>query len=258
MKSNPLISISIVSHGQDELLKRLIESIRASEETAAFEFILTENLRDHGDSLLILRSENVTLLINDRPKSFSANHNHAFKRSSGDFFCVLNPDVIFKRELLPDLFNHVDQGNGDIVAPLVVNSDHRPQDSFRSLPSPSEILQRNIVQRSHTIAYPGPSPIYPDWIAAIFLLMRAETYLSLDGFDEKFSLYFEDVDFGTRARLRGFKLMVDPKHHIIHDAARSSHQKPSYLLKHFSSAVKFFSSGVYRKARRLDRSRRKK
>ncbi|MHA2428813.1 MAG: glycosyltransferase, partial [Candidatus Hermodarchaeia archaeon] len=186
MKSNPLISISIVSHGHGDLLKRLIDSIRAAEETAAFEFILTENLRDQGDSLLILRGENVTLLINDRPKSFSANHNQAFKRSSGDFFCVLNPDVLFNRELFPTFFNHIDQGLGDIVAPLVVNSDHRPQDSFRPLPSPSEILQRNIIQRSHTISYPGPSPIYPDWIAAIFLLMRAEIFLSLDGFDEKF------------------------------------------------------------------------
>jgi GT2 family glycosyltransferase len=251
MKSNPLISISIVSHGQSDFLKRLIESIRAAEETSGFEFILTENLRDHADSLLILRSENLTLLINDRPKSFSANHNQAFKRSSGDFFCVLNPDVLFTRELFPALFNHIDRGHGDIVAPLVVNSDHRPQDSFRSLPSPSEILQRNIIHRSHTISYPGPSPIYPDWIAAIFLLMRAETYLSLDGFDEKYRLYFEDVDFGTRARLRGYKLMVDPKHNIIHDAARTSHHKANYLMKHFSSAVKFFISDVYRKARKL-------
>ena len=254
MKSNPLLSISIVSHGHGDLLKRLIDSIRTHEETDAYEFILTENLRDQADSLLILRRENVTLLINDRPKSFSANHNQAFKRSSGDFFCVLNPDAIFNREVFPALFNHVDRGDGDIVAPLVVYSDHRPQDSFRPLPTPSEILQRNIIQRGHTIAYPGPSPIYPDWIAAIFLLMRAETYLTLDGFDEKYRLYFEDVDFGTRARLRGFKLMVDPKTHIIHDAARSSHQKPIFLMKHFSSAVKFFSSRVYRKARKLKRT----
>lgn len=251
MKSNPLVSLSIVSHGHADFVKRLFDSIQTHEETSTFEFILTENIRDQGNSLLILRSQNVTLLINDRPKSFAANHNQAFRRATGDFFCVLNPDVIFTKEILPILFSHIDQGSGEIVAPLVVNSDHRPQDSFRSLPTPVEIIQRNLIQRSHTIPFPGPSLIYPDWIAGIFLLMRSETYRSLNGFDERYHLYFEDVDFGTRARLEGYRNLVDPRTHIVHDAARASHQRPTYLLRHFSSAVKFFSSGVYRKGRNL-------
>lgn len=251
MKVKPLLSISIVSHGQTNLLKRLMESIKKYEETGAYEFVLTENLEEEGNSLLLMRSPSVKLTINERQLSFAANHNNAFRRANGDFFCVLNPDVLFAEEVFPTLLNDIDQGKGDIVAPLVVDSNQVPQDSFRALPTPSEITRRTLLQSSHAIPRPGTKYIYPDWVAAIFLLMPSEVFAGLNGFDERYRLYFEDVDFCTRARLRGFRVLVNSNHRVLHDAARTSHQNAGYLIRHFLSALRFFTSGVYWKARKL-------
>jgi GT2 family glycosyltransferase len=82
----------------------------------------------------------------------------------------------------------------------------------------------------------------------MFLLMCSESYRQLGGMDEKFFLYLEDVDFCTRARLRGMKILVDSNIRIIHEAKRSSRKSLKYLLLHLRSAVFFFTSSVYRQA----------
>jgi GT2 family glycosyltransferase len=68
--------------------------------------------------------------------------------------------------------------------------------------------------------------------------------------DERYRLYFEDVDFCTRARLKGMKLIVDSQAQVRHDARRSSRKSFYYLFLHTQSAVRFFTSPVYRQALR--------
>ena len=109
----------------------------------------------------------------------------------------------------------------DIVAPLIVDAEAANQDSFRDFPT-------------------------PDWIAGIFMLMISETYRALSGFDEIYRLYFEDVDLCARAQLAGLKLLIDTNVRIRHDAHRASRKNPIYLLWHIQSAVRFFTSDVYR------------
>ena len=81
--------------------------------------------------------------------------------------------------------------------------------------------------------------------------MSLDTYQFLGGLDEKFYLYFEDVDFGCRARLMGKRLLVDTRCRIIHDAKRESHRTPQYLLQHLRAEFRFCSSEVYHNAKGL-------
>jgi N-acetylglucosaminyl-diphospho-decaprenol L-rhamnosyltransferase len=80
--------------------------------------------------------------------------------------------------------------------------------------------------------------------------MPSAIYRQLGGLDERYRLYFEDVDFCTRAKLAGLKLLVEPGLRVQHDASRSSHRNFYYFLLHTRSALRFFSSAVYRQAQR--------
>ncbi len=82
------------------------------------------------------------------------------------------------------------------------------------------------------------------------MIMLSETFARLNGLDEQYKMYFEDVDFGTRARLEGYKLLVDTRYRLIHDAQRMSRRSPQYLLLHLISAFRFFTSDVYRNAKK--------
>lgn len=229
---------------------RLLESMAQYENLSAMEFIITENIRTVEGNLTGGYEGISKIVINDRPKGYAANHNQALSNATGEFFCILNPDVLFIEAVFYSLMEKIRKNLGEIVAPLVVDSTNCPQDSFRPLPTPREILTRRLRQVNTSIPTPQAELIFPDWIAGIFLIMRRRIFQQLGGFDEKYRLYFEDVDFCLRARQAGLKVLVDTKVRVVHDATRLSHRHPKYLLQHLSSAITFFRSKVYRQAKK--------
>ena len=81
--------------------------------------------------------------------------------------------------------------------------------------------------------------IKPDLIAGMFLLMPREIYVELQGFDERYWLYFEDADFARRCRQSGIDLFVYPMVRIIHVGRRAGRKRFSYALRHYRSMVRY-------------------
>ena len=251
LPSSPLVTVSIVSHGDALPLRDLLESLRAFEEPPRLQLIVTDNLGHDLPELGSGEWNSVRLLRNDRPHGYARNHNAAFHYAQGSYFCIMNPDVRFLESTYAPLIADLDSKKADITAPLVVDPHGAIQDSFRSLPSPIELLWRRVEGTKMDANTPTKDSIYPDWIAGIFLLTRTETFSSLGGFDQRYHLYFEDVDLCTRARLMGLSIMVDPRVRLQHDARRASRRPGRHLFWHLQSAARFFSSGVYRQGRGL-------
>ena len=208
------------------------------------EILLTENLRQSAIEIKDAAYP-LSIIHNEAPRSFARNHNEAFKQARGQYFCISNPDVIFIEDIFPPLIHQLQQGQSDIIAPLILDRAGNIQDSFRLMPTVWQLLRRRLGRGLDTSIAKPEGPIYPDWIAGIFLLMHREVYRKLGGFNETFRLYFEDVDFGCRARLRGFRLMVDPSCKLVHDARRRSRRDARHLLWHLISAYRFFRSDAY-------------
>jgi GT2 family glycosyltransferase len=242
------VTLSIVSHGDAKKVEQLLESLKRYEQTDRFQIIVTDNLKDDVSELGGSEWQSLTLIRNQKPLGFARNQNQAFQYSVGEYFCVINPDVHFKQEIFVSLIGWLESGHADIVAPLILDVNAIPQDSYRDFPTPFEIIRRRLPGYkfvSPTIDATGL--VRPDWIAGMFMLMASETFRSLSGFDEKYHLYFEDVDFCARAKLAGLKLLVDTNVRVFHDAQRASRNSTIYLLWHLQSAIRFFTSSVYRK-----------
>ncbi len=253
---NPLVTVSVVSHRDSALLHDLVNSIAQHELAARLQLILTDNLGNDLPDLDEGHWNSLTIVRNSRPQGFARNQNAAFQLASGKYFCVVNPDVLFIEDVFQSLIQNLESGQGDIGAPLVIDSDNKAQDSFRDLPSPRELFARRAMGQAHTRPIPAQQSIFhPDWLAGIFLFMKRDTFSKLGGFDDRFHLYFEDVDFCTRARLMGFLPFLDTTVRVQHDARRASHNDGRYLLWHMQSAVRFFRSDVYRRARMTQKSR---
>lgn len=254
--SGPLVTISVVSHGNTRELNYLLSSLLEHEEVSHMQLIVTDNLDHDLPDLDGSGWGDLLLIRNPRPQGLARNHNLAFRQARGRYYCVINPDVIFIQNIFLPLIRHLEADEGRIVAPLVVDSRGVPQDSFRMLPRPFELVQRRLLTSLPAPNLPAMGGnITPEWIAGVFLMMRSEIFDRLGGLDEKYRLYFEDVDFCTRARLKGFSLLVDKDLSIRHDANRSSRKNVRYLLWHLQSAFRFFTSAVYRQARDLGKSK---
>jgi N-acetylglucosaminyl-diphospho-decaprenol L-rhamnosyltransferase len=251
-----MISISLVSHGQMSLVYRLFESMeRVLSGGIPLEIILIENKDRSIVPPKQFKGVTVRTLVNEKPCGLAKNHNRAFNIATGDYFCVINPDVFFIEDVFPILIDHLEVGGVDVVAPLVVDEQAIPQDSFRDLPTPLDLIKRRLGKRMK-LSHPFVSGevIYPDWIAGIFFLTRAETFDQLGGFNERYRLYFEDVDFSCRARLADLTLGVVTDCRIVHEARRASRSYLRPFLWHLLSAAQFFTSPVYWQSRALGRA----
>jgi len=249
-----LITLSVVSHGDTGKINNLLNSLQRCEDTKHFQLVLTDNLKNNLPDFDPAPWASLQIIRNDHQMGFAKNHNKAFELAQTKYFAILNPDLLFEAPVFDSLINNLEMYNADLIAPKIVDENGITQDSFRRLPTPLKLIKRRLLGESiEAFQADAHGLIYPDWIAGMFWLMKSDIYRKLSGMDEKFRLYFEDVDFCTRARLHGMKIIVDSKLQIRHDAQRSSRKSLYYLLLHALSASKFFTSTVYWQALRKDK-----
>ena len=247
------VSISVVSHHQLELIKRLLDDLEKHCGDSRFELILTLNLDESLPFALECFSYPIKLVRNPVPKGFGANHNQAFQQSSGTYFCVMNPDVRLNSDPFSTLLECLRNGGVAMVAPLVLAKDGAVEDSARRFPQPLKLLCKLFGACRHPDYRIGKSLIFPDWVGGMFMLFPRDIYALLGGFDERYFLYYEDVDLCARLRLLGHEIALNPQSQVIHDAQRNSHRSLRYLRWHLRSMARFFLSSVYWRLRRRTR-----
>jgi N-acetylglucosaminyl-diphospho-decaprenol L-rhamnosyltransferase len=248
-----MITLSIVSHNQKALLGLLLDDLQRVCSFHPLQVIVTHNLPEGNPFQNQRFLFPLEIIENVRPQGFGANHNQAFQRARGDFFCVLNPDLRFSR----DPFNSLCQllaGSPQVgvVAPMVHNEFSEPADNARFFPTPVRIFKRMVIRENRLDYPPDRTPRSVDWLAGLFLLFPSPLFAAIKGFDEKYFLYYEDVDICARLRLTGYRELLDPRVQVIHQARRHSHRKIKYLGWHLASTFRFFCSGVYSALRQRD------
>lgn len=239
------VTISIVSHGQINLIQKLLDDIEQYCKGSLVEVILTLNVREDLPFSLDDYFYPITVICNDLPLGFGANHNQAFKHGSGHFFCVMNPDIRFNHNPFPVLQSCSSVPMVGVVAPVVLGANGDIEDSARKFPSPLKIMCKFFGKCRKSDYVIHKDLVYPDWVGGMCMLFVASTFKSMAGFDQRYFLYYEDVDLCGRLQLAGQKVVVCPQAQVIHHAQRSSHKNLRFMRWHLSSMVRFFLSKVY-------------
>lgn len=241
-----MISISIVSHGQMSYVELLLSDMQKYCSKTSVEVILTLNIPESFNVDLELYSFPVRLIENKAIKGFGANHNQAFEIASGEYFCVLNPDVRFKNDPFPSLLNVLNNDAVGVVAPLVLAADGSIEVSARKFPSPISVMLKALgVSDRYENRFSNKGAGSPDWVAGMFMFFTSQTFRSVKGFDPKYFLYYEDVDLCARLRCVRKCVVLCTESEIIHLAQRASHRNLRYFFWHITSMLRFFISKAY-------------
>jgi len=244
MISQRRLTLSIISHQQGQLIHGLLDDLQ--EHCAdLIEVILTLNLQETLPFTLEEYGFPIHLRLNSTQKGFAANHNAAFQGNKGKFFCILNPDIRLKSNPFMALMECFKDDRVAVAAPLIVNQLGKIEDSARRFPSPFSILTKALIRTKQYDYSVDFKQITPDWVAGMFMLFSADILNQFGGFNEKYFLYYEDVDLCARFKLFGYKIVFCPSTSVIHNARRESHRNLKYLSWHISSAFRFFSSKIF-------------
>ncbi|MGB8517207.1 MAG: glycosyltransferase [Gallionella sp.] len=238
------ISISIVSHLQGGIVGELLSDIECFGGNN-IEVLLTLNMEEVVPLAEQKFSYPIQIIHNPIPKGFAANHNHAFTHAQGQFFCVLNPDIRLKSNPFKGLVTTLQNPSMGVVAPVVLTKSGEIEDSARKFPTPLKILCKAFGKCQGGDYLVKDETVFPDWVGGMFMLFRRETFAELGGFNERYFLYYEDVDLCARLRLRGYEVAICPASKVVHHAQRSSHRNLKYLRWHVTSMLRFFLSYTF-------------
>lgn len=194
---------------------------------------------------------NITLLYSTKTKGFGANNNDIFRYAkrhlsmkTGDFFLVLNPDVEIHLSDINRLIHDAIKQSSNITA-INLYKDTKftiYDNSIRYYPkflTPLKSLigiKRNDFYDKTRIK----QPISIDWAAGSFLLFTVDCYQVLNGFDERYFMYFEDADICTRANNENFNVQYFPHIKAVHYAAHNNRKLFSkHLIWYILSAIRY-------------------
>lgn len=240
LKHSP-ISFSIVSHGQGQLVNQLLYDISNLQDIPQ-EIILTLNIPEDEGFLKRYSHLNITIVRNSESKGFGCNHNYAFQISTADYFAIINPDIRIPPsfQIMP-MLNYLCNRQVAAIAPTVYSVSGELEDSARVFPTIFKIASRVIGFNKGPDYITCSNPIEVDWVAGMFVVFTSNKFLEVSGFDEKYFMYCEDIDICQRFKNLNYKIVLDCRASVIHDAQRTSRRKLKYFFWHIKSLFRYFS-----------------
>ena len=232
------ITVSVVSHGQADLINNILVNLRKCENLS--KIVVTLNLP--GEEVIVPKAliNKVELIQNDVPAGFGTNHNKAFERCATQYFAVLNPDISFEACPFSQLVKEMENLDCGLIGPLVKDLDSNIEDSARHFPTPLSLVKKFFLNDRGMYNFKSTESKQVDFLAGMFMLFKSDIYSKIDGFDEKFYMYYEDVDICWRLWMLKQKVIFYPQAHIFHDARRQSHRSYRYAFWHMQSMARFF------------------
>lgn len=219
-------SIIILSYNTEELLKRCLRSIfRHIKE--GVEVIIVDNASSDG-SIDMVKTDfpQVRLIENKKNAGFAAGCNIGAKQAKGEFLFFLNSDTEFientPQRLLRVFERHTDAA---IVGGMMENLDgtlQRSYGAFYSLPNVFIMLFGG--DAAELKRFKNNAIHKVDWVNGGCMLIKRDVFEKLDGFDEHFFMYVEDMELCYRAHLKGMNSYVDPSSIIKHVGQGSSNK----------------------------------
>ncbi|ROQ20067.1 hypothetical protein EDC38_0660 [Marinimicrobium koreense] len=195
---------------------------------------------------------NLTYLANEKIQGFGANHNKVFHYCQhmldmdieNDWFIILNPDLECDREAIEHLIDDMRATGAKIGAPNIFKDRkfEEHEESVRRFPYLWELVTSYLFRKNRTgVDRCTDRACEVDWASGACLAFSASTFKALGGFDERYFLYYEDVDFCWRARhLLGEKTYYVPGAKMVHRGKRASHTLNNrHLWWHLTSALRF-------------------
>lgn len=232
------VTVSIVSHGHEDHVARLMQQLCGASAVLVSRVILTHNLPAEP-----VRSPDggwpfaFTEVFNEDPRGFGSNHNRAFAHCQTDFFCIVNPDVELVEDVtLARLLESARQPGVGCAYPELFNPDGSRQQNEREVLTPASLLRRHLLHvASQRI----------DWVSGAFWMVPAPVWRALGGFDEGFFMYCEDAEFCFRLQLAGWTL-ARAGTRAVHDASWASRRPGRPMLWHIRSLFRLWGLGSYR------------
>lgn len=232
------LSICIVNWNSSGQIKRCLESIYKNSGNFKLEIIVVDNAST-DDSVRMIKSDfpEVLLIENKENIGFGRANNLAIRKSNGEYILILNPDIIVIQPVFHEMILFLASNKHvGVVGCKLVNDNGKVQKSFNKyfpncfLSLINIFLPGKVIESLHIDPKKVNHSIQVAWIIGACMLFRREILLKLNGFDEQYYMFCEDIDVCYRLKLMGMRTYYLGNLEMLHDHGASiKKQAKSYF-----------------------------
>jgi N-acetylglucosaminyl-diphospho-decaprenol L-rhamnosyltransferase len=228
--SVPRVSAVIVAHESAAPLRRLLPALRA----AVDEVVVVDNASTDGSAALASRLvHDAVVVVRERNLGFASGVNAGVAAASGELILLCNPDVELDGAAMTELIAAAGRHPGDIVGPRVHYPDGRLQLSRSGPPTLRNLVGEQVLVPESVAPGSWPARLWPRWrsyaeevrgpvLSGCALLIPRSTFQAVGPFDERYFLYWEEVDWQLRAMAAGYSCWFVPTARVVHARGASS------------------------------------
>ncbi|MGM5470736.1 glycosyltransferase family 2 protein [Flavobacteriaceae bacterium LMO-SS05] len=238
------LSVIILNYNVRYFLELCLKSVQAATVNIEAEIIVVDN-HSSDDSCEMVKSlfPQVVLIENDVNYGFSKGNNQGVSMAKGEYICILNPDMVVSEDTFDALLNLAETSDnfGILGCRLVDGSGTFLQESKRNIPLPKIALKKLLgFPKTYYANQVGEFETgRVEILVGAFMLMKKVIFNKVNGFDEDYFMYGEDVDLSYRIHKMGYKNWYYGAVTNIHFKGESTLRDKNYT-KRFYSAMQVF------------------
>lgn len=251
------ILISIVTANSQKIFQTLDTLIASLEEQPNIEILIFDNCStpEYQEKLKgYLRYHYIKIYFNVENKGFGYGHNHNLLSSQAPYAVIFNPDVLVEEQTIVELVQLLkEHPECAMLAPKILNEDGTTQYLIRQRLAVFDYILRFIpfrfvkqlfekrLAKFECRKLPEDVNSYVRMISGSFMVVDVKKFKEINGFDERYFMYFEDNDLCLKAEKAGYKLLYTPKYSIIHLYGKGAHRNFKLFRIFLASMGKFFN-----------------
>ncbi len=265
-QESPLLSIIIVNYNVKDELLHCIQSIKdtivSEKHPVSYEIIVSDNGSTDGSGEAVREKFPwVVEIQNGANLGFGKANNVGAKRAQGKILFFLNPDTILKRGISEMTNSIVDHPEVGLIGPLIFDQNGNETTYF-----PTPVHTNILLQILDLFFTPGVKLFYSSerhrfkrnikrknvfpvrYISGCAMMIPADLFHRLSGFDESIFMYEEEVDLCIKIRKQGYKIVLNRDTQLIHLVGRSTQKQTNEVYaQRITKALKIFLQNNFKR-----------
>ena len=264
MMSEKSLSIIVVNYNTHDCLKGCLRSIETTIGDLEAETIVVDNHSQDESAAMVERSfPAVRLIANRQNLGYAKAVNQGINASRGEYILVLNADTLMTPRAIPTLLNFLEHNpKAAIAGPKLRYADGRLQHSCRTFYDLKTLFLRRtffgkifskgkIMTRHLMLDWDHGGQRAVDWLVGAALIVRRKALDRVGLMDERYFLYFEDVDWCYRMKTAGWQVCYVPEAEMLHHYRQGSRAVRLFnrdVFIHLASLLRYYekwNKGIY-------------
>ncbi|MGC1205294.1 MAG: glycosyltransferase family 2 protein [Flavobacteriaceae bacterium] len=245
------LSVVILNYNVRYFLELCLKSVQEAIVNIDAEIIVVDNnSEDESCQMVKVLFPEVKLIENKENFGFSKGNNIGVLQAKGDYLCILNPDTVVAEDTFTSLFNFVKNKEklGIVGCKLINGVGGFLPESKRNIPYVKAAFKKVFGNSTHYYANhldeneTGEVAI----LVGAFMFLKRDLYKEIEGFDEDYFMYGEDIDISYKALKAGYKNYYFGKTTVLHFKGEST-LRDKFYARRFYGAMQIFYKKHFKK-----------